>query len=681
MHVPFLRRASVGARLAALSSALFALLFAAFVWALTHAASGQIADQVHARIDEKDRSIAAMIALFDEALTAEASRAMTLFASFLPAGYALDAARTIDVAGVATPALTAGGQTLNLDFSIPDQFLQKSGAIATIFARRGDDFVRVTTSLKKQDGSRAIGTLLDRKGPAYAPLVAGRTYTGLATLFGKRYITQYKPIADASGAIVGALFVGIDIGAEMRLVENGIRQLKIGEHGYYFVLDASDGPARGTLLVHPARAGQRADDAAAPYAQMLAAREGQLSYTSTDAAAGDDGPRAKFMSFVTVPQWQWLVGGIAIDDEVMAGMRATRNRFAAIGCAFVLAFAALFVAVVKRVVSRPLDAAAHASERFAAGDLSVRIGAHDKHDKHGKHDARDGAARPPASGRSDEIGRLVRAVDGIGDGLARIVAQVRRGAADIAHGTVTIAAGSSDMAARIATQASSVEQTAASMEQITAAVQQNADHAAQASALATGASSAATTGGAAVQRVVATMGDIQGVARRIAEITGVIEGIAFQTNILALNAAVEAARAGEHGRGFAVVASEVRALAQRSAAAAKEIDALVGESATTAEHGFRIAEDARAAMQDIVARVDQVRAIIAEISAASREQSSGIEQVNLAVTQIGAATQQNATLIADAERAAAALRDEAAQLAHAVSVFRLVADEGVLDAR
>ncbi|MFG6778950.1 Cache 3/Cache 2 fusion domain-containing protein [Burkholderia pseudomallei] len=690
MHVPFLRRASVGARLAALSSALFALLFAAFVWALTHAASGQIADQVHARIDEKDRSIAAMIALFDEALTAEASRAMTLFASFLPAGYALDAARTIDVAGVATPALTAGGQTLNLDFSIPDQFLQKSGAIATIFARRGDDFVRVTTSLKKQDGSRAIGTLLDRKGPAYAPLVAGRTYTGLATLFGKRYITQYKPIADASGAIVGALFVGIDVGAEMRLVENGIRQLKIGEHGYYFVLDASDGPARGTLLVHPARAGQRADDAAAPYAQMLAAREGQLSYTSTDAAAGDDGPRAKFVSFVTVPQWQWLVGGIAIDDEVMAGMRATRNRFAAIGCAFVLAFAALFVAVVKRVVSRPLDAAAHASERFAAGDLSVRIGAHgkhgkhdkhDKHDKHGKHDARDGAARPPASGRSDEIGRLVRAVDGIGDGLARIVAQVRRGAADIAHGTVTIAAGSSDMAARIATQASSVEQTAASMEQITAAVQQNADHAAQASALATGASSAATTGGAAVQRVVATMGDIQGVARRIAEITGVIEGIAFQTNILALNAAVEAARAGEHGRGFAVVASEVRALAQRSAAAAKEIDALVGESATTAEHGFRIAEDARAAMQDIVARVDQVRAIIAEISAASREQSSGIEQVNLAVTQIGAATQQNATLIADAERAAAALRDEAAQLAHAVSVFRLAADEGVLDAR
>ncbi|MDF0505063.1 methyl-accepting chemotaxis protein, partial [Burkholderia cenocepacia] len=275
---------------------------------------------------------------------------------------------------------------------------------------------------------------------------------------------------------------------------------------------------------------------------------------------------------------------------------------------------------------------------------------------------------------NDEIGRLVQAVDGIGDGLARIVAQVRNSAADIAHGTVGIAAGSGDIAARIATQASSVEQTAASMEQITAAVQQSAEHAAQANALVADASAAATNGDAAVQRVVATMDDIGRATRRIAEITGAIEGIAFQTNILALNAAVEAARAGEHGKGFAVVAAEVRALAQRSAAAVKEIDALSTESSTTVEQGYRIADAARGTMRDIVARVDQVRTLIGEISAASREQSTGIEQVNLAVTQIGDATQQNARLISDAERAAVALRDQAAQLSDAVSVFRLERD-------
>ncbi|MBR8506947.1 methyl-accepting chemotaxis protein [Burkholderia cenocepacia] len=659
MRMTQLGRVSVGARLAALACALVALLFTVFAWTLAHFAGQQLADEAHKRIDDKEQSIRAMVDLFDKALTAEANRSMSLFASFLPADFSLDPARTVDIGGMAAPTLLAGGQPLDLDYSIPDQFLKKSGAIATIFARDGDDFVRITTSLKKQDGARAVGTKLDRAGPAYAPLVAGRSYTGLAKLFGRSYITQYKPVTDATGRVIGALFVGLDIGAELKLVEDGIRALKIGDNGYYFVLDASQGPSRGTFVVHPDAAGQRADDTRAPYAQMLATAQGRLAYTSTDPAAHDAGPTAKFVSFTTIPQWQWLVGGIALDDELLATMRATRNRFLMIGAVLVAAFATLFVIVVRRVVSRPLEAAARASERYAAGDLSVRI--------------RDGEAAHGSVG-NDEIGRLVQAVDGIGDGLARIVAQVRNGAADIAHGTVGIAAGSGDIAARIATQASSVEQTAASMEQITAAVQQSAEHAAQANALVADASAAATNGDAAVQRVVATMDDIGRATRRIAEITGAIEGIAFQTNILALNAAVEAARAGEHGKGFAVVAAEVRALAQRSAAAVKEIDALSAESSTTVEQGYRIADAARGTMRDIVARVDQVRTLIGEISAASREQSTGIEQVNLAVTQIGEATQQNATLISDAERAAVALREQAAQLSDAVSVFRLARD-------
>ncbi|MFM2470688.1 methyl-accepting chemotaxis protein [Burkholderia cenocepacia] len=660
MRMTQLGRVSVGARLAALACALVALLFTVFAWTLAHFAGQQLADEAHQRIADKEQSIRAMVDLFDQALSAEANRSMSLFASFLPADFTLDPARTVDIGGVAAPTLLAGGQPLDLDYSIPDQFLKKSGAIATIFARDGDDFVRITTSLKKQDGARAVGTKLDRTGPAYAPLVAGRSYTGLAKLFGRPYITQYKPVTDAGGRVIGALFVGLDIGAELKLVEDGIRALKIGDNGYYFVLDASQGPSRGTFVVHPDAAGQRADDTRAPYAQMLATGEGRLAYTSTDPAAHDGGPSAKFVSFMTIPQWQWLVGGVALDDELLATMRATRNRFLMIGAVLVAAFATLFVIVVRRVVSRPLEAAARASERYAAGDLSVRI--------------RDGAGGAPGGTGNDEIGRLVQAVDGIGDGLARIVAQVRNSAADIAHGTVGIAAGSGDIAARIATQASSVEQTAASMEQITAAVQQSAEHAAQANALVADASAAATNGDAAVQRVVATMDDIGRATRRIAEITGAIEGIAFQTNILALNAAVEAARAGEHGKGFAVVAAEVRALAQRSAAAVKEIDALSTESSTTVEQGYRIADAARGTMRDIVARVDQVRTLIGEISAASREQSTGIEQVNLAVTQIGDATQQNARLISDAERAAVALRDQAAQLSDAVSVFRLERD-------
>jgi methyl-accepting chemotaxis protein-2 (aspartate sensor receptor) len=653
MEFPNMRRLSVGARLAMLSCALVASIFAVFTWAVTRSASAQINEQVLTRIADKDHSIADTIALFDKALSAEVGRSMTLFESFLPKNFALDEAQKIDIAGVATPTFKAGDKPLNLDFSIPDQFLAQSGAIATVFARSGDDFVRVTTSLKKQDGSRAIGTLLDRKGPAYAPVLAGRTFTGLAPLFGKRYITQYKPIVDASGRVIGALFVGVDVDEQIRSVEDGIRQLKIGDTGYYFVLNASNGAERGKFIVHPAAAGQSADDNNAPYRQMLDSKEGSLAYTSADATLGENSATDKIVSFVTVPQWQWLLGGVAKRDEVLAEVNATRTRFLLIGFALVGLFVVLFLVAVRRLVSRPLEQAAMASERFAAGDLSVRVA--------------DGR------GRSDEIGRLMQSIDGIGEGLARIVTQVRSAAADMTHGTAQIASGSGDIAARVATQASSLEQTAASMEELTSTVQQNAGHAAQANTLVSNASAAAVDGGRAVERVVSTMGEISQSSKKIADITSVIEGIAFQTNILALNAAVEAARAGEHGRGFAVVASEVRALAQRSAAAAKEIDGLIASSSAQVESGYRIAEEASVTMRGIVERVSQVQTIIGEISVASREQSGGIEQVNLAVTQIGEATQQNAALVVEAEHAAAELREQADRLSDAVSVFKLQA--------
>ncbi|NUX56060.1 methyl-accepting chemotaxis protein [Paraburkholderia youngii] len=656
MNSFFSRRASVGARLAVLSCVLVAVIFSTFAWALARAAGDQVRDQVLARIADNDRSIAAMIALFDKALSAEVDRSMALFASFLPTDFSLDDTQKVDIGGTATPTFKAGDKVLNLDFTIPDQFLQRSGAIATIFARSGDDFVRVTTSLKKQDGTRAIGTLLDRKGPAYAPLLANRTYTGLAPLFGKRMITQYKPITDASGRVIGALFVGVDVDKEIQSVQDGIRALKIGATGYYFVLDASSGAERGKLLVHPAAAGQKADDANAPYQRMLDMKQGELDYRSADATLGESDAGDKFVSFVTVPEWQWLVGGVAPRDEVMADVVRTRNAFLLLGLALVGLFAIVFLIAVRRLVSRPLEEAARASERLAAGDLSVRVA-------HGRT-------------RADEIGRLMQAIDGIGEGLARIVAQVRNASAGMSAGTEKIAAGSGNIAMRIATQASSLEETAASMEQITSTVQQNADHATEANTLVTQAADAALEGGRAVERVVSTMGEIGRSSQKIAEITTVIEGIAFQTNILALNAAVEAARAGEHGKGFAVVASEVRALAQRSAAAVKEIEGVIAASGANVDSGFRIAEEASATMQGIVTQVGQVRAIMSEINVASREQSGGIEQVNRAVTQIGEATQQNATIVVDAETAAAELREQAARLAQLVSVFKLEGERG-----
>jgi methyl-accepting chemotaxis protein-1 (serine sensor receptor) len=271
----------------------------------------------------------------------------------------------------------------------------------------------------------------------------------------------------------------------------------------------------------------------------------------------------------------------------------------------------------------------------------------------------------------DEIGALLAALQQMTAGLSAIVTQVRAGTDTIATASSQIAAGNQDLAARTEQQAGALEETAASMGQLTSAVKQNADSALRANALAVAASGVAGRGGEVIRQVVDTMGGINDSAQRIAEIIGVIDGIAFQTNILALNAAVEAARAGEQGRGFAVVASEVRSLAQRSAAAAKEIKGLIESSVERVNAGGQLVEQAGATMREILASVREVTDIMGEITSASTEQTAGIEQVNVAVLEMDRVTQQNAALVEEAAGAAGALNEQAQRLAQAVGAFRV----------
>ncbi|APW37725.1 hypothetical protein RD110_11380 [Rhodoferax koreense] len=317
----------------------------------------------------------------------------------------------------------------------------------------------------------------------------------------------------------------------------------------------------------------------------------------------------------------------------------------------VVSAALLFVigVVVGRSITGPLDRAVAITRTVASGDLGSRI---------------------EVTG-TGETAELLGALKTMNDSLVQLVGTVRKSSESIATGSSEIANGSVDLSQRTEAQAASLEQTAASMEQLTATVRQNADTARQASQMAASASEAAAQGGVVVGRVVATMGDITSSARKIADIIGVIDGIAFQTNILALNAAVEAARAGEQGRGFAVVASEVRGLAQRSAEAAKQIKTLIGESVGNVEAGTTLVADAGKSMQDIVAQVQRVSVLINEISAASSEQTTGIGQVGQSVAQLDQVTQQNAALVEESSAAAASLKQQAAQLAQVISRFRL----------
>lgn len=305
--------------------------------------------------------------------------------------------------------------------------------------------------------------------------------------------------------------------------------------------------------------------------------------------------------------------------------------------------------LISRSITRPLNRAVQVARTVASGDLSSRI----------------------EVTATDETGHLMQALKDMNDSLVNIVSQVRTGTDAIATASSQIAAGNLDLSSRTEEQASSLEETAASMEELTSIVKQNAENARQANQLVLATSDIAVKGDDAGAKVVDTMVVINTSSKKIVDIISVIEGIAFQTNILALNAAVEAARAGEQGRGFAVVASEVRNLAQRSAAAAKEIKTLIDDSVDKVGIGSQQVNQAGAALQEIVSSVKRVTDVMSEITAASHEQQTGIEQVNQAIMQMDQVTQQNAALVEEAAAAAASLQDQASSLAQVVSVFKL----------
>jgi methyl-accepting chemotaxis protein len=343
-----------------------------------------------------------------------------------------------------------------------------------------------------------------------------------------------------------------------------------------------------------------------------------------------------------------IQGGIKASEDGDALYASSRNWIIVV-LAVCVALGALQAVWLARIISRPLNNAVELAQTVAAGNLTSNIQVTSK----------------------DETGLLLQALKNMNDSLRDIVGQVRQGTDVIAAASTQIANGNLDLSARTEEQASSLEETASSMEELTSTVKQNGDHARRANELAGSASSIAVQGGEAVSRVVETMGSIHESANKIVDIIGVIDSIAFQTNILALNAAVEAARAGEQGRGFAVVATEVRNLAHRSAAAAKEIKELINDSVEKVGTGSRLVEQAGKTMDEVVASVKRVTAIMGEITAAGREQEAGIEQINQAITQMDSVTQQNAALVEEAAAASSTMQEQATQLSRVVSVFRL----------
>jgi methyl-accepting chemotaxis protein-2 (aspartate sensor receptor) len=355
------------------------------------------------------------------------------------------------------------------------------------------------------------------------------------------------------------------------------------------------------------------------------------------------------VAFAYAKNWNWVVAGGTYADEFTSEVRNLRNLYGGFGVLLLFVTSGVLWLWLRHLILQPLQHASSQAKALAQGDLTVGL----------KVDSRD------------EIGQLMASMNLIGSGLSDVVHSVRLGSVAVAGASAEIDSSNQNLSLRTESQSSSLVQTSASMEQLGATVKQNADNARQANHLAMDASKVAAEGGAAMGRVADTMKGINDASLKIADIIGVIDGIAFQTNILALNAAVEAARAGKHGQGFAVVATEVRNLASHSAQAAREIKALIATSVERVHQGTALVDKAGATMQGVVGAIRRVTDIMGEISAATHEQSVGVAQVGEAVTSLDQATQQNAALVEQMATAASSLKTQAGDLVQAVSIFKV----------
>ena len=673
------RMNSLGQKLTSVIVGVLLVAFAVGSVVLNQVSDKLIREAATGSVESVNATMLDMVDVFAVQVEKGADRLMTALQFSIHEPLRLDTATT-KVGERLVPQLRLGGKPLNLDFGLVDAFTKETGGVATVFVRDGDDFVRITTSVKKEDGSRAVGTVLDRNHPAYAKIMKGDFYRGPARLFGRDYYTKYVPIQEA-GQIIGILFIGVDFTDELQALTARIKTIRIGKEGYVFVLNAKAGPTAGNFVVHPDLEGKSgleiADiDGRFIVKEMLEKKQGLLSYTVRNAGAATGKP--KIAAYGHNERLSWVIVSGASIDDLGHDMHRIIYLAGLIGLALVVVLPILITLVIRRLVSAPLGELQRFCQRVQQS-----------------HDF----TLPPPQLRKDEVGQtgeaIVRLLETLRLTFNELLDTVSK--VDLAAQEMSQASVSASQQSHVASDSASA--MAAAIEEMTVSINHITESAAIAVDRAKVAGERSRDGGQTilgataemaaisdeVQRASLVINDLTREASRISSIVGVIREVAEQTNMLALNAAIEAARAGENGRGFAVVADEVRRLAERTSVSTAEISTMVqavqslsvqvneimGQSVAQAEHGSALAQEAAAAITEIRENADQLIDLVQDINLAMGEQNIASQQVAVQTEHVARVAEENNIASVQASDTAERLEALGRQISTQVKQFKI----------
>jgi methyl-accepting chemotaxis protein len=678
---------SLGVRLSLVQAAIIIVVMGIFTVVLSVSITKRLEKRAEKELSQQALLVLNSMSSYNSALTDSAGKLIAVFRTYFPGSFSLDQSRNVTVDDKTTPTLKNGSTTLNLNTGIVDKFTGVTKAVATVFVRSGDDFVRIATSLKKEDGGRAIGTALDRTHPAYQGLLKGEDFVGKATLFGKDYMTKYLPIKDDQGKVIAVLFIGLDFTDGLKALKEKIRSIKIAQTGYFYVLDAKEGKDQGKLQIHPTKEGEniadmKDSDGREFIKEILKQKEGVIRYPWINKELGESSLREKMVAYRYLKEWNWIICAGASLDELNSEGRILRNAMLGATALVVVILVLLFVVMVRRWVSQPLQETVAMTELLASGDFR-NISAIDSDSTKSADEVEQ---------LSQGIRRMAYALKGLLEKIDSSSQEVSAAAEQVNATAERIATGAEEVAAQVTTVATAGEEMSATSGDIA----QNCQMAAEGAQRAT---QSAQNGAVVVESTIAVMSQIAdrvqesaktveslgARSEQIGAIIGTIEDIADQTNLLALNAAIEAARAGEQGRGFAVVADEVRALAERTTRATREIGAMIKaiqsetrgavavmeQGVNQVEAGTMEAAKSGEALRDILEQINDVAMQVNQIATAAEEQTATTSEISSNMMQITEVVQDTASGAHESATAAAQLRGNAEELQRLVRQFKL----------